>query len=474
MNTMIATAFVEEVGVFASRVSDAFAGELSGAGRAWVVRAPGGLDVMGGIAEYTGAVTLTAPTAGAVLAVAARRQDQQIVVDVLDTSGNGHKARTAWPLATFYAAPDELADPAAFRGQVETFENTWARPTAVALYAMLCRKLAPHFGGGLTFVFHSTLTGSAELGADQAVQTAVVAAAAAALGIEIPPPRIAELCGSIRTRCDSAPGGVSSALCSLLGEPDSLAQVRCQPQEWMGTLRLPQGIAVIGIDSGYRHPTAQAKYVDARVAAFMGRAYVEQTLRALGAAETWGGYLARITVNDYVERLRDRIPTKIKGGAFLERFPDTGCPYARVNPDAVYKIRSRAEHHIYENDRVHQFVERISRLARTGQRTALIEAGELMYASHWSYGQRCGLGTVATDLLVTHLRQRGTADGIYGARVSGHGAGGMVVALMDDTAEARCVVREVVDAYQQESGNASAILTGSSPGVFVAGVRQIP
>ena len=37
-----------------------------------------------------------------------------------------------------------------------------------------------------------------------------------------------------------------------------------------------------------------------------------------------------------------------------------------VEPEQLYKVRSRTEHHIYENDRTHRLMERLSRARRTG------------------------------------------------------------------------------------------------------------
>jgi L-arabinokinase len=429
---------------------------------------------MGGIAEHTGCVTLTSTTSGAVLAAVARRDDQSIVIDALDDRGNGHDARAVFPLSLFYEGMDELASAHTFATRVDDLDRRWAHPVAVALHAMLQDGLVPHFNGGLTLVLHSTLPFDADVGGLAAMQCATVAAAASALGQSPDPTRIAALGPVMGARCSATTTGISGTLSSLIGQPDSWLQVRCQPRDVIGPLRLPSGLTVLGIDSGFQHPAAQQKYIDARVAAFMGRVFAEKAMSATGGPISgWAGYLAQITVSDYVSRVRDRIPTKIKGQVFLDRFGDTGCPFAKIDPAATYKVRSRTEHHIYENDRVHHFVERLSRTARTGDRSALIETGELMYASHWSYGQRCGLGTVATDLLVNRLRECGPHRGVFGARVSGRGAGGVVVAMIEDSPEARAVVRQVVDVYQHETGHEAQILEGSSPGALVTGVRPI-
>jgi L-arabinokinase len=472
MDTTIDTAYAEEVGAFASRISGAFSDELYPSDCIWVARAPAALDVMGGIAEHGGAVTLSAPTGRAVFAAVAHRRDQTVVVDVLDAGGNGHDTHAVWDLAGFYAGPDRLADDNAFRSRFGTVNEGWARPVAAALLALLRDGGVPHLGGGLTLVFRSTLPGDGDAGRIRAVQTATIAATTGALGAELKPIQAAQVARSAYQLFPGAHSSLSQTVCSFLGRPDSLLQMRCQPVEVIGSIRFPQGVAVLGIHSGYQHPAGDAKYRHAQVAARMGRTFVERALRATGTK--WDGCLSRITVTEYVERIRDRLPTKMKGRAFLERFGDVGGDMGQIDSNAIYKIRSRTEHHIYENDRVHQFVERLSRVARTRERTALIEAGELMYASHWSYGQRCGLGSVATDCLVSLLRERGCGRGIYGARVSGNGAGGVVVALIDDTPPARDAVHEATQAYRQKTGHETCIVDGSSPGAFITGARAVP
>ncbi|MCH7814469.1 MAG: GHMP kinase, partial [Planctomycetes bacterium] len=187
----------------------------------------------------------------------------------------------------------------------------------------------------------------------------------------------------------------------------------------------------------------------------------------------WQGYLCQLTLSDYVERLRDRLPTKIKGRDFLDRFEDPGDAMTTVDPDKVYKVRSRTEHHIYENTRAHQFAERLCRAARSHDQIAITEAGELMYASHWSYGQRCGLGGIETDRLVNLLRAEGPATGILGAKVSARGAGGTVVVLHTDTDGAREAIRRATDQYARLTDLDPRIFAGTSPGAGAWGVHEI-
>ena len=96
-----------------------------------------------------------------------------------------------------------------------------------------------------------------------------------------------------------------------------------------------------------------------------------------------------------------------------------------------------------------------------------------MYASHWSYGQRCGLGSIETDLLVHLIRQYGSSVGIHGARISGRGCGGVVGVLMDKTDAAEQAVQQACQAYEEKMGTSPTILRGSLPGAMVAVAREV-
>lgn len=463
-----------DVGLFASRVADVLARDSADSGRVWVARAPGRLDVMGGIAEYSGSLTLTAPIADAVYTAIAKRDDGDVAVHVLDPDSNGEGSFVRIPVSALCAGPGRWVEPHAFRATLQTFESPWVRRAAAVVYALGHHGVIADLDGGLTIVYRSGLPADVDVGMGHAVQAATCAAVAAGWGVQLDPERITKLCRFVDRELNGGGCGVGATVCALVGQPGALWQVRCQPHELIGPMPLPRGVTLLGIDSGHTHPRATAKRLDVRVSTHMGRMFIDRLIRTTGAgAREWTGYLARISVREYVERFRDRLPTKLKGRAFLDRFGDSGDATIPIDPGATYKIRSRTEHHIYENDRVHLFVEGLSRVARTGDRTALLETGELLYASHWSYGQRCGLGTIATDHLVHLLRQRGPAQGIYGARISGPGAGGTILVLLQDGPGTRAVVQEVVEAYRRDTGNSPRVIDGSSPGALVTGVRMI-
>ena len=97
-------------------------------------------------------------------------------------------------------------------------------------------------------------------------------------------------------------------------------------------------------------------------------------------------------------------------------------PFTRMRPEVTYRVRACTRYAVEENFRVNLFAE----LARGG--VGFEQMGDLMYQSHHAYTE-CGLGCEATDLLVELVREAGVASGLFGAKVTGGGAGGTVAVL---------------------------------------------
>jgi galactokinase len=98
----------------------------------------------------------------------------------------------------------------------------------------------------------------------------------------------------------------------------------------------------------------------------------------------------------------------------------------RLEPEAILGVpdpvlRRRARHVVTECDRVRWFAAALS----SGD---LPEAGRLMTASHGSLSRDFEVSTPELDALVEHLV---STPGVHGARLTGAGFGGCVVALAD-------------------------------------------
>lgn len=437
-----------------------------------IARAPGRLDCMGGMADFSGALALQMPIDHAAFVAVGKRDDQHIRIESLNPCPDAGPATFEWPIARFYESDGQLMTGQRLARGLDACP--WARHVAGVLLALLESSELPHLAGGLTLLLQSDIPPRAGLAASAAIEVATARAVAALFGLEVDARRLAEVCRTAGIETVGAEPGLVDHLTCLLGEADQLLQIRCQPDDVLGPVALPSNTVFVGVDIGMRLPIYAHRYADNRASSLLGKCLIDRLLQRSGrVGDPTGGYLANISPSEYVRRFRNELPVKIKGKDFVTRFGQPDTLDVQVDPDRIYKVRSRTEHHIYENDRAHRLVERLARARRTGERDALVEAGELMYASHWSYGQRCGMASIETDVLVNNIRQRGAACGLYGAKVTGGGCGGTVAVLMAQSDQAHETLAEACDAFAQKTRLSPRLIQGSSSGAMAFGCRTL-
>ena len=125
---------------------------------------------------------------------------------------------------------------------------------------------------------------------------------------------------------------------------------------------------------------------------------------------------------------------------------------------------------MYENARVLRFMEAL-RAANEGDRAALVTAGEQMNAAHESYRHHCRLSVDEVDFLVDAVRKRGPEHGLFGAKITGGGSGGVVAVF--GTAEG--IAREVpliAEEYKRRVGVLPDVFEGTSPGAAEFGTLR--
>jgi L-arabinokinase len=443
---------------------------LTGEGARFAATAPFGLDVMGGFAEYSGALVLSVPLGTPVCAAAQRRQDGLLSICV---SSRAPDVPFEVPIATLWPhgrAIEANEAPDLFRD-----ERCAAAKTIVGILVEAYRAGAlPAFPKGLSVsVGHGP-----ELTADRCLAHALCAATLAAVAgaLDCPVQRADAGAAYQRLMSEWLGAGPSRAevLFALSAEKNCLNQLRTDTFELSGATPIPQGLEILGIDSGAMREDQHERYESVRAASFMGRLLVDKIIKYDKLDKIpWDGFLSRVSIKDYVKHFRHRLPTRLYGAEFLERFGETGDGFSRIDPDSIYRIRSRTEHHIYEHARACDFVECIARYDRKRDDAALRDAGELMHASHWSYGQRCGLSSNETDHLVKLLRQRGEPAGIYGAKLTGRGCGGIVAVLVKSGERAEAAVNRAMEDYANSTGNAPRLLRGSLSGSLLTGPRAV-
>lgn len=457
-----------------ARTVDEVLDRLTESSTRFIACAPGRIDMMGGLAEYTGSLVLGMTIEDHACVGVQRHSEANLSIALTASSGLDDRRLTVLAMSQLFGPDGTPIDVSLGRQLIDGDDTSASLCVAGVVAEMVRARLVSPYDDGLSIVVGSTLTGLPAAGRDAALAAATIAAVAAAYDVTLDPLDAAAVCQCVETHWLGVPVGIGDAVCALLGESHTLVAVRSGPRSLADPVRLPDDVVLLGIDCGAMRPEAQLKYERGRTAAFMGRGLIDRIIQHDGAGNLqWDGHLARISVPDYVERFRNRLPTTLKGSVYLERFGETGDPLTRIDPDCVYKIRSRTEHHIYEHARACQFAEFLTRATRDESDGPLVEAGELMYASHWSYGQRCALGSIETDLLVNLIRGHGTDADIYGAKVTARGCGGVVAVLMRAGARPAAAIDAAVKKYQSKTGRRATLLRGSSPGVLVSGVRKL-
>ena len=428
-----------------------------------IARAPAVVDVMGGIGEDSGALVLTATAALSFHAAAWRTADDQFRIRFISQADGGTIRDHAIPASNL--DPEEnTAQQIIARCREEGAEEI--APSLLVLREALADGFVPKLEGGLCLVVENDFPDDADLGRDVAQAAAVIDAITKLFVIE--PDRLAQ--SRICAQAINQLTGLfqqRKAMTSLCGPAEGvLLQLRFHPHLLCETLDLPDGVIVKALATRLARPTTRQRLIETRTCSEMGHRLIMQLQEEDGQSPNPSSTrLASITPGEYVAKYRDRMPSKITRKAFVTRFGNLrGLEDGAVNAKGIYKIRSRAEHHIYENRRVHDFVTSINRARRADAAQSLKAAGELMYASHWSHSQRCGIGGVETDRLVNAIRRRGPEAGLFGAKVTAGGEGGELVLLMLNNERSHAALQQVVSEEKAETRQPVRVYDGALPG----------
>jgi len=431
----------------------------------YIARAPGRLDVMGGISDYSGGRVLELPLDCATTALL-QPQDTPRCDIATHRGGRWHVFRVELPLHP----PPLLA--AWFAGRTT---DRWA--SYVVGVVQHCLSSAARQGrpapAGLRILIDSTVPEGRGVASSAALEVAVGAAVAAACGTAMTAAELAAACQAVENHVVGAPCGIMDQMTSACGRRDRLLQLCCQPGSIEGYVAVPAGYRFYGIDSGISHAVAGADYGTVRTAAFMGYRMIAAAAglpavpdgpRVRVDDRRWGGYLANLTASE-LSAVGEILPEEMSGAEFLERYDGLTDTVTQVRPEGRYPVRRATEHPVREHERVRRFAELLGGLA--DERQAALELGRLMHESHKSYSA-CGLGSDGTDRLVDLAAAEGHTRGLFGAKITGGGSGGTVAVL--GTSEAGPLVRELATRYGAETGRDATVFTESGPGAGETGV----
>ncbi|XP_059634505.1 L-arabinokinase-like [Cornus florida] len=491
----------------------------------FIARAPGRLDVMGGIADYSGSLVLQMPIREACHvavqrthpskqklwkhAKARQHTEAQGPTPVLQIVSFGSELGNRAP--TFDMDLSDLMDgghPISYKMAQEYFardpSQKWAAYIAGTILVLMT-ELGFHFEDSISILVSSAVPEGKGVSSSAAIEVATMSAIASAHGLNIAPRDLALLCQKVENHIVGAPCGVMDQMASACGEANKLLAMVCQPAEVLGLVEIPSHIRFWGIDSGIRHSVGGADYGSVRIGAFMGRKIMksaasellssslsnnssQQQVNAINSDEMDAegrelleteaslDYLCNLSPHRYEGCYAKKLPESFLGEKFLERYIDHNDSVTVIDKKRNYAVSASTRHPIYENFRVQAFKALLTASSSEDQLSAL---GELMYQCHYSYSA-CGLGSDGTDRLVElvqemqHSKLSKAANGtLYGAKITGGGSGGTVGVIGRNCLKSSEQIFEILRRYKEATGYLPFLFEGSSPGAGKFGYLKI-
>jgi L-arabinokinase len=350
--------------------------------------APGRLDLLGGVADYSGALVLQMPT----------RQSIEVVAEA-------DEALVVGPAVLSVAEMARLAtlDYGDVRRALEGLPRWTHYVLGVTVVLVRHGVITPPQA---RLRISSDLPESVGVASSAALEVATARALGAGV---IDPFRLAALCQEAENYVVGAPCGVMDQVAVAVGSAGALLPILCRPASAWPAVTLPPDLEIVGWPSGAAHDVSGTPYGRARAAAFMGKRRVEESE---GECWTWVSELPPSGVA--------RLPELVGGAEFTRRWGDTGDPVTVVRPEEAYPVRAAAAFGVEEH-------------ARSGEVLAALRRGEpgrlglLLRASQAGY-DAMGLGHPAATATVEAAL---ATPGVYGARSSGGGCGGTVVVVCE-------------------------------------------
>ena len=437
------------------------------AGEVWVTRVPARLDVMGGIADYSGANVCEAVLGRGVLLALQPRNDRTLRIRTMHAGLRALPAETRIPL-DYFASGDGLAGYAEIRALCHANPlASWVAYIGGSIFTLL-KEEPVKMPFGFSLLLLSAVPMNVGIGSSAAAEIGVLSCLNSYLGLKLPPLRIARLGQMAENHVVGAPCGIMDQIAITSGRQGCLTHILCRPGEVKSEVTIPPGTGFVGINSMVRHSVAGSPYSDTRVGAFMGKKIINDIRARTGRAAL--DYLTELSVAELQSQYAAEIPDEILGSEFLKKHKNHDDPVTKISPDATYRVAGPTRHPVEENERVLKFMDAL-RAGKNGDEKPLVSAGECMYAAHDSYKNNCHLSTEEVDFLVDAVRQRGAKAGLYGAKITGGGTGG-TVAVFGKIDALKQHIPEIAVEYSRRVGALPDVFKGTSPGAIEFGARR--
>ncbi len=368
-------------------------------------RAPGRVNLIGEHTDYNDGFVLPIALEQCTWVAAAGREDGQATAESLVLG-----ERVSWPLDDEADGPIHVVgiDTPRPDGESPLQQRIAALPAwgrYVAGVAALLRRRGARLSG-FDLLIHSDVPLGSGLSSSAALEVATALALADRAGEPLASTELADLCRAAEHEFAGVPCGIMDQYASLFARQDCALLLDCRSRQIEQIRCELAGHALIVVDSGVRHALASTEYARRQQECAAAVRYFQQ-------------------LNPAVTALRDVSSDGVRSHA------------SQMDP----LLAARALHVVAENERTLAAAEAL----RRGDLPAM---GRLMSESHGSLRDQYEVSCAEVDQLVELI---GSQPGVLGARMTGGGFGGAVIALVRDSAGQRlaAVLRE---RYQRPDG----------------------
>ena len=473
----------------------------------YVASSPGRIDVMGGVADYSGSHVLQYPIsrrtyafivlsdANAAIPRVNMASLQVNSLEEIVRKPNRHHPFKLWE-KSYDISVLSAANEVALRAQVALEDETsrqvyvdnesklWPLYALGALRESAIRADVNNSCLGLTLILLSDLPLNAGLASSAAVEMSVLLAANTAfnnISLNENQMECSLICQAIENKVLGAPSGCMDQLTVAHADENKLLPINCRvpiKRSAVGTgIPIPDKVEISAIQCGITRDVSGLQYSRAHTASVMGKILLSQQSE-LSKLQN----VVDIDPELFTRSLKNVLPLEMTGEEFLERCATLVPKSLTIDPAVKYPVLAAVSFPIEENARVKEFVRLVQLLNNSPMddeldvRTLLQQVGELMTQSHRGYSS-LGLGMFETDLLVdlvksdSGLISAGSGFGFVGARVTGGGGGGSVAVLSYHgksmmTGGGGPATREALEhirsQYTRRTGLPCSIVTGSS------------
>ena len=443
-----------------------FAGFFN-SGEVWVARVPARLDVLGGIADYSGANVCEAVLGRGMLMALQPRTDRTLRIRSAQAGARSLPVETRIPL-DFFTSGDAVGNYAQVRELCHANPiSAWAAYIGGSIFTLL-KEENVELPYGFSFLLLSAVPMNVGIGSSAAVEIGTLSCLNAYLDLKLDGARIARLGQMAENHVVGAPCGIMDQIAVASGRESKLTHILCRPGAIVGEVEIPPGTGFVGINSMVRHSVAGNAYGNVRIGAFMGKKIINEIRARTGRAAL--NYLTEISPAEFKNEYEKEIPETMLGSEFLAKYKTHDDPVTIIQPDATYRVIGPTRHPVAENERVLKFIAALQ-AAKAGDEKALVTAGELMYGAHESYRDNCKLSVPEVNFLVEAVQKRGAKAGLYGAKITGGGTGG-TVAVFGQIAALKEHIPQIAVEFSRRVGVMPDIFEGTSPGAIEFGAKR--